>query len=491
MVEEIEIDDEDRMYYEGLLVEEEQGDADVLTLPAVVEEYVKSAVQVSKYNNVPAAISFFTILGEICKDMVQITGGRRKDDTRVHFLWMQTSGTGKTEMYNFIGPVAKLTFEMINATYEDSLPTPFDVFDVKDITDAALIGSIDMQDTLVEQENGPPLREKVPIHLKGALEGSGLCVYDEFEYSGVFKQSQHKENVIMYLNTFMNSIHGENYIITKKLKDGDEPIECKCQRGIYATTYIPKDLTKVIAEKGVMQRMLIYIWEVPQSIQDEIREGIIDEVGTYVDAERPIKQYANNFLIIYDLLKKRFDEVDGVARNTVVFSDEYRAALRNEWLAMRNFVSNSRPEVLDIAGNFITRLLGTLTRISVLCCIAEAPSISDESKRYIVTAKNARQASSLVRQCYKSLVSWLDTALKVRRQSLEEKSGVNDFITAYNECKPKDDDWVNKSVLLAKVRQNTNKGQSTIYRLFTKIENKFEQKKIGHKAYVKIKEVKE
>ena len=295
----------------------------------------------------------------------------------------------------------------------------------------------------------------------------------------------------MYLNTFMNSIHGENYIITKKLKDGDEPIECKCQRGIYATTYIPKDLTKVIAEKGVMQRMLIYIWEVPQSIQDEIREGIIDEVGTYVDAERPIKQYANNFLVIYDLLKKRFDEVDGVARNTVVFSDEYRAALRNEWLAMRNFVSNSRPEVLDIAGNFITRLLGTLTRISVLCCIAEAPSISDESKRYIVTAKNARQASSLVRQCYKSLVSWLDTALKVRRQSLEEKSGVNDFITAYNECKPKDDDWVNKSVLLAKVRQNTNKGQSTIYRLFTKIENKFEQKKIGHKAYVKMKEVKE
>ena len=138
----IENDDEDRMYYEGLIVEEEQSNSDVLSLPAVVEEYVKSAVQVSKYNNIPAAISFFVILGEICKDMVQITGGRRKDDTRVHFLWMQTSGTGKTEMYNFLGPVAKLTFDMINATYEDDLESPFDVFDVKDITDAALIGSI-------------------------------------------------------------------------------------------------------------------------------------------------------------------------------------------------------------------------------------------------------------------------------------------------------------------------------------------------------------
>lgn len=483
-------DDDDRLYYEGLIAEEERTSTDVLKLPAVVEKYVESAVEVSKYNNVPAAISYFCLLGELSKNMVQITGGRRKDDTRIHFLWMQTSGTGKSEMYNFFGPVAKLTFEMINATYADSLENPFDIFAVKETTDAALIGSIDMQDTMVEQENGPPRREKVPVVLKGALEGSGLCVYDEFEYSGVFNQSQHKENVVMYLNTFMNSIHGENQIISKKLKDGGV-IECNCQRGIYATTYIPKDLTKVIAEKGVMQRMLIYIWEVPQEIQDEIREGIISEVGTYIDSEKPIKQYANSLLIIYDLLKKRYEEVNYDAKKTITFSPEYRNALRNEWLAMKNYVSNSRPEVLEIAGNFITRLLGTLTRLSVLCAIAEAPSISDERKRYVVSAKNVRQASSLVRQCYKSLVSWLDSALRVKRQSLEQKSGADDFKNAYLSIKnTQKDEWVNKTILFGEVRRQTNKGDSTIYKHFQKIGHQFEKKKIGHKSYVKLKEEK-
>jgi len=496
MVDIMEIEEEDRLYYEGLAVEEGKEDGDKMTLPSVVEDYVTSATQVSKYNNVPAALTFFTHLGQLCYPMVKIARGRSRDDTRIHFLWMQTSGTGKSELYNFYGPIVKMTYDMINATYADSPievngeNVVFDVFDVKDITDSALIGSVDKEDQLVEQENGPPRREKVGVYKEGALHGSGVCVYDEFEYSGVFKQSQHKENVIMYLNTLMNTLWGQNYKISKQLKDcrPNEPIICDSRRSVYATTYIPKDLTKVIAEKGVMQRMLIFIWEVPQYIQDQINEDMIDEVGTFVDADRPIKKYANAFLVIYDTLRKRFNEVGGDPEKTIVFGDDYNAALKNEWRAMRNYVTNSRPEVFDIAGNFITRLLGTLTRLSVLCAIAEAPGISDEKKRYIVTSRNVRQASSLVRQCYKSLVSWLDTALKVRRQTLEAKTGMVDFRQAYQETKPKNDEWVSKSVLLAQVRKNTNKGESTIYRHFQRHEDKFEKKKIGTKPYVKLKE---
>jgi len=492
----IDIEDEDRLYYEGLAVEQEKRDGDEMSLPSVVEDYVNSAVQVSKYNNVPAALTFFTLLGQLTYPMVKIARGRSRDDTRINFLWMQTSGTGKSEMYNFFGPVAKMTFEMINATYEDQIivndvPVHYDIFDVKDITDAALVGSGEKEEQLVEQENGPPRREKVVVFKKGALDGSGLCVYDEFEYSGVFKQSQHKENVIMYLNTLMNTLWGKNYQISKKLKDFEEPIICDSRRGVYATTYIPKDLTKVIAEKGVMQRMLIFIWEVPQYIQDQINEDMIEEVGVIVDTERPIKKYANAFLVIYDALRKRYEEVGQDPEKTIVYGEDFNAALKNEWRSMRNYVTNSRPEVFEIAGNFITRLLGTLTKLSVLCAIAEAPGITDEKQRYIVTSRNVRQASSLVRQCYKSLVSWLDTALKVRRETLEAKTGMLDFKQAYQDTKPKDDEWVAKTVLLAQVRKNTNKGESTIYRHFQRHEDKFEKKKIGVKVYVKLKEEKQ
>ena len=109
-----------------------------------------------------------------------------------------------------------------------------------------------------------------------------------------------------------------------------------------------------------------------------------------------------------------------------------------------------------------------------------------------MTERHARQASSLIRQCYKSLVSWLDVALKVRTHALHERVGVNDFRKAYKELRTRGDEgWVNKTLLLSKVREDTKKGQTTVYNNFKTISNMFETKKIGVRAYLKIKEEKE
>ena len=62
-------------------------------LPRVVKDFQKSAVEVSHYNDIPAGISFFTILGQIVKDFIIIPNGRNHEDSRVHFCWVQTSGT--------------------------------------------------------------------------------------------------------------------------------------------------------------------------------------------------------------------------------------------------------------------------------------------------------------------------------------------------------------------------------------------------------------
>ena len=84
------------------------------SLPYVAREFQKSAVKVSHMNDIPAAISFFTILGQVCKDFIIIPNGRNHEDTRVHFCWVQTSGTGKSTLWNFVGPVANKVFEKIN-----------------------------------------------------------------------------------------------------------------------------------------------------------------------------------------------------------------------------------------------------------------------------------------------------------------------------------------------------------------------------------------
>ena len=303
----------------------------------------------------------------------------------------------------------------------------------------------------------------------------------------MFKQSQHKENVVMYLNTFMNSLHGENWVITKKLKEGDT-IECRCQRSLFATTYIPKTLTGVIAEKGVIQRCAIYIREVPQTIQDELRDAILEEVGTIRNRDLPITKFANNFVKMYEVLKEHYEENGEDPLSTVKFGDGVIDALKNESWKMRNYVTNSRPEVFEIASNFITRLNGTLIRMAVLSAIAEAPSITDKSKRFIVTERNVRQASFLVRQCYQSLVSWLDMALKVQANGLKDRANLAIFKKTYKQLRKGDDDWVNKTAMLDSVRKERRKGQATVYRWFNDLGDNFETKMIGRRAYVRFKE---
>ena len=59
----------------------------------------------------------------------------------------------------------------------------------------------------------------------------------------------------------------------------------------------------------------------------------------------------------------------------------------------------------------------------------------------------------------------------------------------YNKLITSEDDWVNKSDLLSKVRIETKKSSSTIYKWWAKIEEDFDEKRMGGTAvYVRLKE---
>ena len=474
-------DDEDRLYYEGLGDELALPQPKATTLPKVVEQYVKSAADVSKYNEIPAAIGFFVILGQLAKDMVAIPSGRRVDDTRIQFIWMQTSGTGKSTLTNWFLPVLRLTFDTINEKHG----TQFDIFDITYYTDAALIGSYEKRREEVEDDNGQMRRMEIDVQVPGQLEGEGMAMWDEFEYSGIFKQSQHKEQAIVYLNTFMNTLWGETWVISKKLKQGEDPIICKCRRSVYATTYIPKELTTVITEKGVLQRILIFIYEVPQHQQKQMRRQLIKDWGVVGNRALPKTTYAKNFLTLYDTLKERFDDVEQDPLKTMRFSKNANDALERECVLMEKYIESSRIEVFQSVETFINRMLKHIQKMAILCAVAEAPSISDKDKRFIVTQKNVLQASSLIRKCYKSLVSWLDESLREEKKGLEERANISVFKTVYRELKSKDG-WVNKNVLFQKVREKTKKGQSTLYKWWSKIEEYFEEDKINRVVYVRL-----
>ena len=143
--------EEDSVYY-GFIEDDnmDRSESHRVRLPTFIQEYVANAVQVSKYNNIPAALTAFNLLGQLCKDKVVIVRGQGREDTRVPVLWLQTSGTGKSEMYNFYGPITRKTFEILNEKHG----TNFTIFDVTETTDAALIGSMKQEQEVVEDEDG-------------------------------------------------------------------------------------------------------------------------------------------------------------------------------------------------------------------------------------------------------------------------------------------------------------------------------------------------
>ncbi|QDP51943.1 MAG: hypothetical protein GOVbin4206_110 [Prokaryotic dsDNA virus sp.] len=460
--------------YHGLALEEK--------MPRLVEDWKRTVLTVSHKNDIPAMASFFSLLGQITKDFIRIPRGKNTEDSRIHFCWMQTSGTGKSTLWNFMGPVSKSLHKKINDfegtsgtdSSEVYIPRKYNNFDVVEYTDAALIGFYERLKEL--DENDEPVFER----RSGSLEGNGLAHWDEFEYSGVFKQSQHKENIIVYLNTLMNTLEGESWIITKKLKEG-HLMECMCQRSVWATTYIPKHLKSVIAEKGVLQRMLVYVREVPEEEQHEMRMLQLRQSGKREVTELDTERFAKSLFSLYKNVKARFLEVGEDPFSTVTYSEGFADALVNEYMKMREYIKSCRPEIREIAQNFMTRINVQLLKLSVLCCIAE--------RKFVVTPTHVRQAYILTQQCYSTLVEWLERSLKIQKSALVQNKSVV-FVQEYNgmvkDGEVKDNGYVSKPKLFERV-QKKGISRAQCYRDWKIIENKFEIDTVNRSVFVRLK----
>ena len=484
-------------------------------LPSFIRRFQQDAVKVAFKNDIPAALSCFVILGQICKDFVQIPNGRSIEDSRVHFCQIQTSGSGKSTLWAFLKPVTASLFFKINAhgkhpkntyvssdglvDYEQwegegqvpaSSPKQFNIMSTTEYTDAALIGGY--EEAMIEKTDseGNTSKELGWLREAGLLEGSGLAHWDEFEYSGVFKQSQNKEQAIVYLNTLMNTLAGESWKITKKLKRG-KMVNCYCERSILAMTYPPEKLAKVIANKGVLQRMILFIWDVPENVLDIMRRMQISKAGKIEEINAPIEEFANEFFEIYEIVKERFEKVKDPLK-TMKYTQDFNDVLLLEYETMNQFIGSSDPVVRKIASNFTTRLLKILIKMSVLCSIAEAKDIKNEGKRFVVSGRNVRQAGNIVRQCYNTLVLWLERSLKVTRRVGKQNQSPNEqlFLETIRGAKKDENGFSSKQEIVNELRSNMT--NATIYRLFNKYKSKnmFEENKMGRSVYLKLKEEK-
>ena len=232
--------------------------------------------------------------------------------------------------------------------------------------------------------------------------------------------------------------------------------------------------------------MLLYVWEVPKFIQHKMRLEQIDKAGTLEEVDQPIDKYANALFKIYKEVEARFNSVGGNALNTIKYSPDFNEVLKLEYQNMNNYLWNTRGEVADIASNFTTRLLKILIKMSVLCSVASAPSITKEEEKFLVTGHNVRQAATIVRQCYMTLVDWLERSLRVKRHSISENSLESVFINVYNNMEKDEEGFVNKTKYIQEIKQTAKKSQAQVYRHFDNVKHQFEDIYIGRSKYIRM-----
>lgn len=479
---------------------------ETVSLPKIVLDWTEEVKVYSMFNDYPAQMSFFVILGQILKNDVRIRAAGSPLDTRIHFCWIQTARSGKTTMWDFLSPTWQKTFDLINnfpiteeyeriwgrrqGPREDE--RKFDIRNPDAFTDQALIGKIrtgQPNDAYVEggeniDEDGNRIPAEINIPLYGALHGSGIIAFDEFEHSGIFKEHKHKQDTVMMFQKFMNKLESDTHLIKKRLTDYSEDLVVDCQRSLWATTLPPQGIEMVILTKGVFQRMWLYIRDIPDSLKDRMEDMYLEKLyGDYDDVgrEKKVDEMAQKLYDIYiwvqERLKSGYKKVD-----VCPLSKDAWHRIKIEVKRMRTYTSGFQGVMKDALDSFRMNLINNITIASTLCAIAE--------KSPIVTAKHVEQGMLLSTKSYNSITDWFSDRLK-NKTSQKPSVKEGQIIGIYDACLKKTttnlskDGWVQKTLLIKSYMDNTKKARATFYRIWNSTDHLFEERTFNRKVYIR------
>ena len=480
-------------------------------LPDMILKWIETGEKYSKYNEFPLTMCYYNILGQIVKDFVKIPNDGNHHDTRFHFVWLQTARTGKSAVWGFMNGVLQGTYAKINAMREDTLKKlstdgqkelekyvkKNNIFDITVYTSASLIGTFIENDkfahingvngfTCNTMDNDTPSNicncesEDNPrkLFIPGALHGSGIAHWDEFESSGIFNLKKHNEDMLVTFQTFMNNIdiESEGHIISKYLAGVSSVGKCDCQRSLYATSYVPQNLAEVIRNSGVLQRAFIYVREVPSEIRKSIHDHIIDTMGEDSSKEIDLSEFITHFSDIYSSLMQKRNE--GTKPSEMMTLDKnVKEVMRQTKIWLDDHIKNSMPEIKESVDLFMNNLIIYHMKLATLIAISRGS--------YTIGLSDIHLASDHVKKAYKELVGWLEQGIRIQTSTLQNKSGLNTFIQVYMDSTKNEDGYVNKKKYMEDVGAKLGKAPASVYRYWSKVNNSFEETNIGTSKYIK------
>ena len=503
-------------------------------LPETVSKFKKVCCTYSRYNDVPATIGYYSILGDLVKHMVEIPFGPTTIDTRVHLLNIQTARSGKTTLIKYVllplmeeiykdlgdiedndgkklvaGKVCKLTDyttasligshtenqnytddeDELNRIYEDDNNTTNNKYVNNIITEIE-------RDNEREQHRLKRERNKEPwlIHF-GPIHGEGFWFADEFENSGVFKERQHKEGMTVVFQHIMNNFHiGAN--VYEKILTGKPIIALDSKFTILAATFIPEKLRHTVTTKGVIQRFLPYIWDVPDDTLTDMRKKVISKFGIISEQKGPPLFLKKDIIEIFNLTKTKYESVGKDRLKTVSYTKSSNEALDLAHTKILDYIKELDPYFRKIIRLFEMNLIEYIAKLAVLNCITESNREPNPDKRFIVSEINVKQGEKVVKQCYEALVEWLEKSFKQSRTAVEQKNNMAQFKLALanskNIAKPHEKiegGYVWKKLFIKEAEKILKQSNVTIYKKYDAISNEyFEEQKSGKNNYVRLKE---
>ncbi len=371
---------------------------------ALIQDYCKLFQQECWNSPNFDRMSFHVLFGQLSSSKrMRIKVAKTFIDLRIFGVLFQDAGSGKGRGFSFVADFAK----ELGLSYQP----------LTEITDAALLGSVEIEEEYVPKK-GKVVTKKI---VEGWLHQNSNINVVAMEEAGLLfdmKASNHTKNVMTYYQIAMNAMDTEANKLVKKLVSGPT-ITCTPVCSFLFTTYYPENLLETIVRRGFLQRMLIVIneittkdrennaltsvanLEVDSSVETEMKDVVqrLQQVNRHYATTIRLDVDANARAGFKTVVRDLFDTIRDITRLPRKKLEEfihryleitYRLSYHHAMLRLSDTV-----EVVDVAyaKNFMMPLWGKIVGLIEDSLVESA---QDLSKRQLTI--------STVVKCYQGLV---------------------------------------------------------------------------------------